>query len=124
MHRSSRLAQGLGFAAAVFCAVGCDDAPTTAVVENAYPAPGDAGLADAVTVFKVWWVTTLFPTPVAPGASSEIQRTIPGSDFAYALLAPGWLPEGETRPPRLVAMKSTQPLTATAHDLLTISDLR
>ena len=36
---------------------------------------------------------------VAPGASSASQRTVPGDDFAYALLAPGWTPEvGGPRP--------------------------
>jgi hypothetical protein len=121
MPHATRMDQALCFAVAICCAVGCDDAPTTAVVENAYPAPAEAGPAEPVTVFQVWWVATLFPTPVAPGASSEIERTIPGSDFAYALLAPGWLPDAGTRPSRLIAVKSVAALSATAHELLTIS---
>jgi hypothetical protein len=110
---------GLASAVVLLAAVGCSADPTTAVVENAYPVAATA--ADTMTVFKVWWVTTLFPSPVAPGASSETERTVPASDFAYALLAPGWPPDSGTRPPRLVALKSAQPLTAAAHELLTIA---
>jgi hypothetical protein len=91
---------------------GCNDAATTAVVENTYP---------AATVFKVWWVTTLFPSPVAPGASSETERTVPGDDFAYALLAPSGLPDAQQPPANLVALKSTEKIAAAEHDLLTIT---
>jgi hypothetical protein len=121
---SRRLALGsaLGLAAAVLIFSGCDDKPTTAVVENGYalPATGAAPANTTTTVFKTWWVTTLFPIPVAAGASSETERTIAASDFAYALLAPGWSPDSGAPPPRLVAVKSVQKLTVAAHDLLTI----
>jgi len=93
---------------------GCDDTPTTAVVTNAY-AP-----AAATSVFEVWWSTTLFPRPVAAGATSETERTVPASDFAYALLAPGWSPESGGAPPRLVAVRSADPLSVAAHDRLRI----
>jgi hypothetical protein len=99
---------------------GCDDAPTNAVVENAYAPAGDAAASASTTVWKVWWGTTLFATPVEPGASSETERAIPGRDFAYALLAPGWSPADGARPPRLVAVKSAAPIAASEHDLLRI----
>jgi hypothetical protein len=92
----------------------CDDSPSTALVENAY-AP-----ASVMTVYKTWWVTTLFASPVAAGATSETERTIPGRDFAYALLAPGWSPEAGGPPSRLVAVKSAAPLVASEHRLLRI----
>ena len=78
----------VGLALALLAVVGCNGDPTTVVVDNGFPAAADA--AGTMTVFKVWWVTTLFPSPVAPGASSETERTIAATDFAYALLAPGW----------------------------------
>jgi hypothetical protein len=108
----------VGLALALLAVVGCNGDPTTVVVDNGFPAAADA--AGTMTVFKVWWVTTLFPSPVAPGASSETERTIAATDFAYALLAPGWSPGGGP-PARLVALASAQPLTATPHDLLTIT---
>jgi hypothetical protein len=120
---SRQLALGsvLGLAAATLIVSGCDDDPTTALVENGYPpAANSAAPAETTTVFKTWWVTTLFPSPVRAGASSETERTIPASDFAYALLAPGWSPDDLAPPQRLVAVKSLEKLTATAHAALTI----
>jgi hypothetical protein len=99
---------------------GCDDDPTTAIVENALAATPDAGTAAPTTVYKVWWLTTLFERPVAAGAASERERTIPGADFAYALLAPGWSPGDGGRPQRLVAIKSTTKLSVATHDTLRI----
>jgi hypothetical protein len=116
--RSDALRLAAGLALALLASPGCDDAPTTAVVANGYPVAGD--VADTMTVFKVWWAPTLFPDPVPPGEASETERTIPGSDFAYALLAPGWSAESATPPPRLVALKSTRALTAVAHERLAI----
>jgi hypothetical protein len=106
-------------AAALVGSAGCDDAPTTAVVENGYAAP-DAGGAGPTSVYEVWWVTTLFPAAVAPGALSETERTIPATDFAYALLAPGWTPADGGTPPRLVAVRSAEKISAAAHDRLRI----
>jgi hypothetical protein len=99
----------------------CSDAPTTAVVENDYPIVADAGAASAMTVFKAWWVTTLFPNAVGPAAVSEAERTVPASDFAYVLLAPGWSPDDPGAPRRLVAMKSAAKLTVATHDALRIA---
>jgi hypothetical protein len=116
-RRLTRAALVLGCALA---AAGCDDAPTTAIVRDAYPLAADAGPGGAMTVYEVWWGTTLFARPVAAGATSETERTIPGSDYAYALLAPGWSPEDGGRPARLVALKSTAKLSVAVHDQLDI----
>ena len=65
--------------------------------------------------------TTLFPAPVAAGGTSETERTVPGSDFAYALLAPGWSPDSGGVPPRyLVAVRSADPLSVATHDRLRV----
>jgi hypothetical protein len=118
-------AAAIAIAATAVC--GCNDAPTTAVIENGYAIASDAGAGAspvAITVFKAWWATTSFPFPVTPAASSETERTIPGSDFAYALLAPGWSPDDGGAPDRLIAIKSIQKLSVAAHQRLriTVSD--
>lgn len=86
----------------------CDtEEPTKVVVENAYPVVPDGGdPATQRVVYKVWWVTTLFKEPVLPGASSDEERSVPETDFVYALLAPGWDPKSQTPPTSLLAMKS------------------
>ena len=119
--KARAIATVLGFVVVASVASGCNDRPTTVLVQNDYPAPGGAASAPPMTVFKVWWVTTLFPSPVAAGAVSESERTIPGTDFAYALVAPDWSADSGTAPSRLIALKSTRELTASAHDVLTIS---
>lgn len=106
---------GFALSVAILSASGCNDDPTTAVVDNDYPA------AHVVTVYRAWWVTTLFPDPVGAGESSETERTIPASDFAYALIAPGWSPDTTSGPTQLIALKSRQPLSVTTHDLLHIA---
>jgi hypothetical protein len=110
-------AASLAFAALT----GCNDSPTTALVENLYPTGADGGTdAETMTVFKVWWVTTLFARPLGPGMTSETERVVPGSDFAYALLAPGWSPDDGSAPRRLIAIKSASKLSVATHDLLQI----
>jgi hypothetical protein len=122
LRRARTIPAVLGLVVLPLLATGCDDQPTTVLVENDYPPTATAAASEpGTTVFKVWWVTTLFPSPVAPGAVSETERTIPSTDFAYALLAPGWSPDSATPPTRLVALESTQKLTASAHQLLTIA---
>ena len=118
--KQGTLAVMVALAAVASGASGCDDTPTTAVVQNGYESAADGGSAATNAVFKVWWVTTLFPTPIAAGETSETERTIPGTDFAYALLAPGWQADSGAKPAKLIAVKSTQKLSATVHDQLTI----
>jgi hypothetical protein len=113
------IAAALCLAVVTGLSAGCNDQPTTVMVENDYPVPSAS--EPGMTVFKVWWVTTLLPSPVAPGETSAAERTIPASDFAYALLAPGWSPDSTTPPNRLIALKSAQKLTSSVHDVLTIA---
>jgi hypothetical protein len=83
---------------------------TTSVIENTYPAI-DAGVG-AVVVYKAWWLTTYFADAVPPGGTSDLRRSVPGSDFAYAVLAPGWDPTSSTPPTTLVAVRSKAPVSA------------
>jgi hypothetical protein len=101
-------------------ASGCSDDPTTAIVENGFSPAADGGSNGKTTVFKVWWSTTLFASPIAPLTRSEVERTVPATDFAYALLALGWIPEDAAPPSRLVPVRSASRMTVAAHDLLRI----
>jgi hypothetical protein len=111
-------------AALLLVGPGCEtETPTSAVVENAFPATADAGetSVNAQVIYQVWWRTTLFTAPVAPGATSEVERTVPGTDYAYALVAEGWDPESATLPTRLLALRSTDPLSVARGEILHIS---
>jgi hypothetical protein len=100
-------------------AAACDTPdPTSAVVENAYPVTDDP--RSQIAVYEAWWAATLFAEPVAAGAASEQERSVPESDFAYALLAPGWDPASGTPPARLVVARSKQKLAAPRGDTLRI----
>jgi hypothetical protein len=97
------------------------EAPTKAVVENAYPAPVDgADPAHQTVVYRAWWVTTYFPEAVPAGASSTEQRSVPAADFAYALLAKGWDPSSTTPPTAFVVVKSKAPLSVARGEVLPI----
>jgi hypothetical protein len=101
----------------------CDtETPTQALIDNAYPPPpdGSAGPAPAMVVYRAWWVTTYFPAPVAPASSSGELRSVPATDFAYAVLAPGWDPSSATRPTTFVLLKSKQRLSAARGETLHI----
>lgn len=112
LFRSTALVLLLGTAA---CAT---ETPATAVVENAYAPSAKA------TVYRVWYATTLFEGPVAPGATSEPLRTVPGTDDAWVLVALDWEAGSGAPPARLVALKSAAPLTASRGEELriTVSD--
>src|SRR4051812_30982525 len=70
---------------------GCNtSAPTSAVLSNEYPSLAGASSADSMSVYKGWWSVALFPDPVPAGQVSEPVRIVPGNDYGYALLAPGW----------------------------------
>jgi hypothetical protein len=101
-------------------AVACDtEDPTRVVADNDYPVlPDGSDPALEMTVFKVWWVTSLLPDPVLAGGEGQPQRTVPGTDFAYAVLAPGWDPSSPTPPSRFVAVKSATTLSASRGDTL------
>ena len=101
----------------------CDsETATTAVVENGYPAPPDGGdPAKQTVVYRTWWVATYFPDPVPGGMASSELRIIPGSDFAYAVLAPGWDPASTTPPTSFVVVKSKSPLTVGRSEVLHVA---
>lgn len=100
----------------------CDtETATTAVVVNEYPDLTDGGdTAKQVVVYKAWWVTTLFTEAVLPAATSSELRTVPVSDTAYALLAPGWDPGSATPPVALIPVRSKTQLSVNRGDVLQI----
>lgn len=103
-------------------ALGCEtESPSTAVVENAFPVPMDGGdPSQQLTVYRVWYSTTLFLDPVSPGQVSDPQRTVPGSDYAYALLAVGWDPSSTAPPATLIALRSSEKFPVKLGDVLDI----
>ena len=113
--------------AAVLCGaaalVACETAtPTSAVVDNAYAAVPDGGDPAAQTVvYRAWWVATYFPDPVAGGTTSAEQRSVPATELAYALLAPGWDPASTTPPSRLIVVRSKAPLESVRGEVLHIA---
>jgi hypothetical protein len=93
--------------------------PTQAVVENGFPAPPDGGNGPQMVVYRAWWVVSPFADPVPAGMSSAVERVIPGDDYAYALLAPGWDPSSSP-PATLVAVRSKTKLSVARGDTLHI----
>ncbi|MDB4990874.1 MAG: hypothetical protein JWN04_6052 [Myxococcaceae bacterium] len=97
----------------------CETAdPSLAVVDNAYPLPADPGLQ--TSVFKGWWSVTEFADPVAAASSSDDQRVIPASDYAYLLLAPNWDPASGSPPSQLIPVRSKEKLSVQRGDRLHI----
>lgn len=84
--------------------LGCDTPDATyAVLDDGYPMAADGGDASQSTaVYEGWWLVATFPGPVAGGAESETERVVPGEDYAYFVLAPGWDPASGTPPPVLL----------------------
>jgi hypothetical protein len=99
---------------------GCNTSePTTAVLSNEYPSAGDAGSADSMPVYKGWWSVAQFPEPVPAGQVSDPVRIVQGSDYGYALLAPGWEPSSSTPPTTLIALRSARKMSVGRGELLT-----
>lgn len=108
--------------AAALSLVACDtENASSSVIDNAYPAAPDGDPAKQTVVYRAWWFATYYPAPVAAGASSEVQRAVPASDVAYAVLAPGWDPASTTAPAQLVIVKSRTPLAVARGELLHIA---
>jgi hypothetical protein len=102
--------------------VGCDASdPTSAVVDNAYPRAPNGVNAEQTTVFKAWWSVTLFADPVGAGSSSDPNRVVPASDYAYALLAPSWAPDSPSAPGKLVAVRTKEKVSVARGDTLQIT---
>jgi hypothetical protein len=93
--------------------------PTEAVLDNQYPS-SDAGPDDSITVYKGWWSVAEFAEPVPAGTESDPVRVVNNTDFAYALLAPGWDPESGTSPAKLVPVRTTNKLSVARGDTLHI----
>jgi hypothetical protein len=95
----------------------CDtEDATTAVVVNAY----SSEQTQPNVVYRVWWQTTYFPDAVVPGATSNEERSVPGTRTAYALLAPGWDPTSGAPPKTLVVVQSRNPFEIHRGDQLQI----
>lgn len=113
MHTSTILA------AAFLLIAGCNTSvPSSALIINDYPPASDAGSADSMAVYKGWWAVAQFADPVAAGQVSDPVRVVPGSDYGYALLAPGWDPSGDTSPATLIPLRSAQKLTVARGETL------
>jgi len=99
---------------------GCDGAePTNAVLSNEYPSASDAASAESPPVYRGWWSVAQFPAPVPAGQVSEPVRIVPGSDYGYALLAPGWDQTSGAAPSALVPVRSAEKLSIGRGESLT-----
>ena len=56
--------------------------------------------------------------PVPAGAESDPNRVIPATDYAYALMAPGWDPTSDAPPKRLVAVRTKAQVSVARGDTL------
>jgi hypothetical protein len=120
MHKDPRHL-GIVFALLIG-APGCGtETPTEAIVVNSYPSLPDGGAGfHGITVYRAWWETTLFRAPVAPGQKSDVERTVPGSARAYAVLAVGWDPSLPGVPLALIPVQSNSELIAARGDTLRV----
>ena len=113
--------------AALLCWMGCEgETPTSAVVQNSFQVVPDAGNPPSgVTIYRTWYFTTAFVDPVAPGSSSDTQRTVPATDYVYAVLAPGLDPTSATPPVTLIPVRSKSKVVVARGESLAIdvSDL-
>src|SRR4051794_16703166 len=92
--------------------MGCNTSePTTAVLSNEYPPVADASSADSVSVYKGWWSVAQFPEAVPAGQVSDPVRIVQGTDYGYALLAPGWDVTTGSPPATLIPLRSAQKLS-------------
>jgi hypothetical protein len=98
--------------------------PTEAVAVNGYALSSDGSVSNTITVYRVWYATTLFRDPLAPKSTSAPVRTVPGSATAYAVLAPGWDPSSSDAPSAFIPVQSNHELGATRGDTidLVVSD--
>jgi hypothetical protein len=102
---------------------GCEtETATSAVVDNSYPPFGDGGdPATQVVVYRAWYATALFKGALAPGDTSEAERVVPATNYAYALLAVGWDPSSAEPPARFVVVRSADKLAVSRGDTLQIA---
>lgn len=86
------------------CAGFPDKAPQTLVVlDNDYA----SSTQPQAVLYQAYWLNVAFQTPVPPGSSSTPQAGTPASaNTAYALVAPGWDPDGGSPPTSFVVLRS------------------
>jgi hypothetical protein len=89
--------------AAATAASGCVPYSTNVVIENRYTSATPSPLV----IYRATWHAVAFKEPIAPGASSAAEVTLPASsNTAYVIAAPGWDPSSKTKPAKLVVMQS------------------
>jgi hypothetical protein len=108
LPRPVSLAALAPFALALACET---ETPSSAILEN----------GSSAVVYRAWWSETVFEKPVAPGGASEQLRTVPSTDFAYVLLAPGWNAASAASPTSLVVLRSKVPLSLARGDTLHVA---
>jgi hypothetical protein len=82
---------------------GCVPYSTNVVIENRYTSATPSPLV----IYRAAWHAIAFKEPIAPGASSAAEVTVPASNnTAYVVVAPGWDPASSTKPTKLVVMQS------------------
>jgi hypothetical protein len=73
------------------------------VLDNDYATSATGPLV----IYQAQWQAVSFQQPVAPGASSDAQDTVPASpNTAYVLIAPGLDPATPSPPTKLVVLQS------------------
>lgn len=94
----SRLAVAVGW----LVASGCDTPSTTVVLTNGYPA------GSGQVIYRAFWQTVSFPTPLAPGEATDRQPALPSSEnTAYVVVAPGFTPgDGGMAPSTFLVLQS------------------
>ena len=90
------------------------ESPTEAVVSDRY------GESSGLSLYRVWYATTLFRDPLGPGEASAPERTVPGTAMAYAVLAVGWDPSSNATPTEFVPVQSRARLAVDRGDTLRI----
>ena len=87
------------------------------VVYNSYPKESPR----PVTVYRAYWHSVEFGEPILPGGGSQVTPTVPASgNWAYALIAPGWVPAMGGQPGLLIPLRSRSPLELHQDNTLTI----
>jgi hypothetical protein len=82
---------------------GCTPYSTDVVIENRYTSATPSPLV----IYRAAWHAVSFKEPIAPGAASAAETTVPASsNTAYVVVAPGWDPASATKPTRLVVLQS------------------
>lgn len=107
MHSNGPLHLYAFFCVGVTCVamfLACEtNEPTEASIVNGFPNDEPA----PYTVVKVWYRTTLFLEPIAPGEESEALRVGTGTEPVYAIVARGFEPnDADAGPRKLIAART------------------